>query len=162
VGYVAGLRISSKMLYETPDNHGHDVDLSVFKCESCQRAAKTDGFCEKCQFGFIRKQVYFSAFTYQIAKGAPRNPWEISCPACQRNMVEGGWCDSCGVGMIGNVAVRDRKGLAAALPAFQRLQLAIKHIDTCEICAVAMYSNGMCPKCQIIFQDGKPVKEKTP
>ena len=162
VGYAASVRIESRMLYETLDNHGHDVDPAAMKCESCRKAVQVDGYCDACRIGFVRKQAYFSAVTYHLAKGEAKDPSLISCPTCRKNMQDGGWCGTCKVGMLGNVVVKEEKGYEEASQALRRLRIALLHLGECESCAVAMFTNGMCPHCRLSYKDGKRVNAPSP
>lgn len=56
--------------------------------------------------------------------------------------------------MVGNVAVSDRKGFEQAIVEFNRLKLAVSRLAGCKWCALATYSNGMCPFCRIQYHDG--------
>ncbi len=162
VGYVASLKIESWMLYETLDNHGHDIDPKIIPCESCKKAVEVDGFCDACRIGYVGKQSYFIPLTYYVAKGEAKDPSQIKCVTCRKSMEGGGWCETCKVGMVGNVAVKDRKGYEEADQAFRRLRLAVSHLKECETCAVAMFMNSLCPKCRITYEDGKPVTASSP
>src|SRR5580765_7031625 len=35
-GYVGGVKVTSRWLYETIDAHGHQLDLTTFTCPSCR------------------------------------------------------------------------------------------------------------------------------
>jgi len=154
VGYVAGLRIQSRLLFDTLDNHGHDVDGSAISCSSCKRALAADGFCQACGMGFIHNQGYFSPLTYWLAKGKAIEISTTTCRTCREDAATGGWCEACQRGMLGGVAISDRAGFEQALPAFRRLKLATSYTGPCRFCAVALYSNGMCPFCRLTYQDG--------
>jgi len=154
VGYIAGLKIPSKMLFEVLHNHGHDVDRRFILCDSCRKEIDVEGFCEKCRIGYIEGQAYFSMLAYQLARGKAKRPEQITCETCERNVEKPGWCDKCKVGMLGNVVIADRRDFEAALPEFRRLLLGLAHLNKCESCAVAIATNGMCPDCRIVYQDG--------
>ncbi len=62
-GYVGSVQVKSKWLFDALDAHGHDVDLSTFKCNSCREAIESDGFCEQDRIGFVGGQAYFSRLT---------------------------------------------------------------------------------------------------
>ncbi len=157
-GWIAGLKIPSKLLFTTID-HGHEVGENVLRCESCRQAVKSDGFCDLCKTGFHKGKIYFSPFTHQLAKGVRVTPGEISCEICLRNMEEGGWCENCKRGIFGNVAITQREHFDEAAAAFRRLKLGLAHLDKCELCGIAMYANGMCPKHRLVYKDGKGTPE---
>lgn len=157
-GFVAGLKIPSKLLFTTID-HGHEVGENILRCESCRQAIKSDGFCTLCQTGFFQNKLYLSSFTHCLAKGTRISRAEITCPTCIRNMEEGGWCDSCKRGIFGNVAVIQREHFDEAAAAFRRLKIGLSHLDKCELCGIAMYANGMCPKHRLVYKDGRGAPE---
>ena len=39
VGYVAGVKIKSHLLFEDLDAHGHQFDPAMIECESCHQAS---------------------------------------------------------------------------------------------------------------------------
>lgn len=157
-GWVAGLKIPSKLLFTTID-HGHEIGGDSLRCDSCNRAIETDGFCPLCQVGFFQKKIYLSSFTHCLAIGTRIDRKEISCAKCLRHMEEGGWCETCKRGIFGNVAVTKREFFDDAASAFRRLKLGIPHLDQCELCGIAMYANGMCPKHRLVYKDGKGTPE---
>lgn len=157
-GFVAGLKIPSKFLFTTID-HGHEIGENVLRCESCRQAQKSDGFCPLCQIGFFKNKLYLSSFTHCLAKGTRFDRKEITCPLCLRHMDEGGWCMTCKRGIFGNVAVTQREHFDDAAAAFRRLKLGLAHLEKCELCAIAMYANGMCPKHRLVYKDGKGTSE---
>jgi len=157
IGYVAGLKISSKLLFTTID-HGHEIPSDT-RCETCKKAIPVDEFCNACQVGYYQRKIYYSSFTHCLVKGVRVNREQVSCAACLRNMEEGGWCDVCKRGIFGNVSVMQQAHFDQAVASFRRLKLGLAHLDQCELCGIAMYSNGMCPKCEIIYKNGKPTTE---
>lgn len=158
-GWIAGLKIPSKLLFTTID-HGHDINLDLMRCESCKKAAKIDGFCPLCRYGYYKNKLYLSPFTHFLATGTRISRSEISCPTCLRNMDEGGWCETCKRGIFGNVAVTQRENFDESAAAFRRLKLGLAHLDKCELCGIAMYSNGMCPKHRLVYKDGVGTPEQ--
>ena len=157
IGYVAGLEIRSRDLFETLDTHGHQVDPHRLGCAQC-RDAHPDGYCEEHHRGFVDGLTYFSTLTYQLAKGHARNSSEITCPTCRNNSESHGWCSKCEVGMVGNVEIRDRKDFQVASGEYDRLLQAKEAAVRCEMCAVAMIYDGECPACKITYKDGEPLK----
>ena len=160
VGYVAAVRIPSRLLYDALDAHGHDVDPATFTCASCRRAIETSGFCDADRVGFVNGQAYFSRLTYEQARGERVDPGQISCRDCKRHAQDSGWCKRCGRGWIGNVAVRDRAAYERAALAADQVRAAVKVIPRCERCAVAMVTSTECPLCRILYVDGKPAAGK--
>ncbi len=156
VGYLASVRITSEMLFEALDAHGHDFDPAAITCLTCQKAMTDGGYCDQCRMGFVHGQAYLSRLTYHLARGEARDPKGIACPKCRKNSQQAGWCDDCKIGMIGNVATADKKEYEDTLREFQRLLKAIQMIPRCESCAVAMFTGGTCPSCKISYKDGKP------
>lgn len=158
VGYLASVRLESKMLFETLDAHGHDIDPSRFQCETCKAAIKSGGFCDSCRMGFVRGQAYLSRLTYHLARGVAHDPSTLECANCRKLSQSLGWCDRCKVGFIGNVAIADKAEFQRAAPEFQRFLDARKMLSTCETCAVALFAGGYCPICKKSYADGKPVE----
>lgn len=156
-GYLAGVRIKSEFLFEVLDAHGHDIDPSAIRCDSCKEARKSNGFCEKCRRGWIDNKLYMSRLTYHLTKGEPRILSDIKCAACRNDAAKGGWCEKCRVGMVGNVAITDKTDFDHALTAYRRLLDAVQMLDRCEMCAVALMSDGRCTKCNKTYKDGKVV-----
>jgi hypothetical protein len=155
VGYVAGVRIESELLYEEIDAHGHDIDPARIECKSCQEALKADGFCEKCRMGFVHKQAYLSRLTYYVARGETKDVATIACPGCTKNSERHGWCDACEVGMVGNVAFKLKTEFEQAAKAYDVLREAVATVQRCLTCAVAMVIDGRCPACKVAFRDGR-------
>jgi len=157
IGYVAGVPIECKILFETLDAHGHELVLSAIDCPDCQAAIRTDGFCEKCRIGWVHNLAYFSRLTYHLAKGTPSDPARISCLACRRNARKYGWCDSCGAGMIGNVAIRNRNDFAGGCRGYDLMMSAIEASKRCEVCALVILTDTSCFRCKKQYKDGKVV-----
>lgn len=157
VGYVAGVPIKCKTLFEGLDAHGHEVVISSIKCPTCQAAIASDGFCEKCRIGWYRRQAYFSRLTYHLAKGTPRDASTIRCAVCRKNAEKYGWCEMCGVGMIGNVAVRNRADFEGGCRGYDLMMCAVAASSRCANCALCMLTDMSCFFCKIAYKDGKPV-----
>jgi hypothetical protein len=150
------------MLYELLDAHGHDIIPDSIECQSCQAALKTDGLCEECRWGFVDKKLYFSPLTYYLARGEVKDVATLTCRSCAANAAKlrlpldpNRWCDRCGIGMVGNVAFKDKKEFDAASRELDRLLRANRIADHCEFCAMALFQDTTCPKCNIAYQDGK-------
>lgn len=150
-GYVASIRIPSRVLFEVLDAHGHDIDPDRLWCETCTSTFKTGGFCERCGIGFFKKQAYLSRLAWSVATGVVREPSTIECATCRKNAADHGWCESCGVGMVGNLALESRADMEKAAEAFSRLRRALRALARCEACAVATFAGGRCPFCRISY-----------
>lgn len=160
VGYVAGQRISSKILFETLDAHGHDVNIDGMTCDSCLTALPVSGYCDSHRIGFVENKAYFSMLTYSLAKGGKaRDVSNITCTTCRNNSQDHGWCQECQVGMVGNVAFTDRNEYSNAVEQFSILITAIDKTNDCEMCACAMIFDSRCHTCKISYQDGQPISD---
>ena len=162
VGYVASIPIRSRMLYDSLDAHGHQVDLTSFHCDVCQKAIRTDGVCEEHTVGFVNKQAYFTRIAYELARAVYLEPSEIECPECRRNAASSGWCARHNVGMIGGFAMRDEAGWRVAARLAGVLRIAAKKVAECERCALAMAYDSDCPYHRIWYKDGKPIPPPPP
>jgi hypothetical protein len=162
IGYVAGVQVRSKLLFETLDAHGHQVDLSTFSCPSCRRAIEMEGFCDEHKVGFVSKLAYFSRLTYELARGTVLDPAGISCAVCRRNAQGHGWCGKHRVGMAGPFAIRDRDAFQRVEKAIGILEIANEAAIRCEHCAMAIVTNTFCPVHRIVYKDGKALKMSPP
>jgi hypothetical protein len=160
VGYVAGVRIESRYLYEVLDAHGHQIDPASLECASCRAAYERDGFCSVCKTGYVRGEAYFSRLTYEIARGTRRVPADLTCPVCRANAKSHGWCETCGKAMIGNVAISSRQAYEHVVEAIRILQLANAEAQRCEHCAAAIVTDTECPLCRIRYKNGKAVARR--
>ncbi|MBI4719551.1 MAG: hypothetical protein HY763_17275 [Planctomycetes bacterium] len=155
VGYVAGHRIPSQLMYEVLDAHGHEIDAQRLTCETCRKAIAEDGYCSTCRMGFIGGQAYLSRLTYYVARGSVVEPAELSCSACRAHYSSTGWCAACGVGIVGNVRYRNLTDFEAAAGEYRRLVAAVARLAECEKCAVASLTDGLCTKCGKAFRNGR-------
>jgi len=73
VGYVASLKIESLMLYETLDNHGHDVDPKIIRCESCKKAVRSTAFAKRAGSGTSESKPILSLSRTNWPKERPRS-----------------------------------------------------------------------------------------
>ena len=162
VGYVAGLRIESPLLYEAAHTHGHPMDPAEMQCESCRAAMAGDGRCEQCDIGWVDNEAHFTTLSYQVAKGRTRDIDELTCPRCHQNGHSFGWCEECARGMVGNVEILDRGDYEKSVEAFQKLLLARQEVDRCEVCAVAICNDGKCMRCNIEYRGGRPFLGDSP
>ena len=157
VGYLAGIPVHSKLVFEQMDAHGHVLDLRTFQCETCQRAIRTDGFCAQDSVGFVKGLAYFSRLTYELARGERTPSAGITCRNCRKNAEKQGWCDRCKIGRIGPVAIRDRVAYEQAAQAATLLRAANAAAIRCDPCGVAVLTSAQCPICRTTYKDGKPV-----
>ncbi|MHC5008247.1 MAG: hypothetical protein ACYTGF_12900 [Planctomycetota bacterium] len=165
VGYVASVEVRSRMLFETLDAHGHEINPGSIECRSCQAALEIDGFCEECRWGFVDKKLYFSRLTYFLARGEVRDVSKLTCRTCTINagktklpLDPNRWCDQCKVGMVGNTAYKDRKEFDAASRELRRLLQSIRAAGACEYCGVTLFMDSTCPECNITYKGGKKVE----
>lgn len=163
-GYVAGHRVENARLFETVDPHGHHVTIESLDCESCQLAARSDGFCDACRVGFVNRVAYFTRLTHGLAQGQAIDPASLTCAACQAHAASSGWCEPCNRGMVGNVALANRATFDRAAEEYQVLLTAIDRVGTCELCACAMVVHTTCPRCRISYAraDSHPRPEDGP
>jgi len=160
VGYIGGLKIPSKMLYEEIDPHGHDIDPKRIQCLSCRAAIAKDGFCRVCNIGFVHGQAYLSKLAYRLALGRRIDPDKLTCPVCRTNAQSYGWCEKCGKGFVGAFLFTDKATFEAAVAARKIIEAAVRELKHCKFCAAAIVCNGYCPRCKKRFCDGHVVTEK--
>ena len=160
LGYVAGIKISSKLLFEEIDAHGHDIRPESIECKTCQVALKFSGFCKKCRMGFVQGQAYLSPLTYQLAKGTKKSLGEMSCTKCKKNAAAYGWCGTCNTGMVGHVAITNKTDYAKAVAAYDILKSAVRALARCEMCAISIIYDGRCDRCNLSYRNGSKVANK--
>lgn len=158
VGYVAAVPIRSRDLFEAIDAHGHDVNTESFDCEGCKQAIRTEGFCPKCKVGFVHEQAYFSKLTWLLGMGEVRPADSLHCDTCRKHVEKPGWCDHCKLGMVGHFAYRDKNRFDEAVKAYGSLQKAIKTVDQCPSCAIAIAVDRSCHHCKKSYEDGELVE----
>ena len=156
-GYVGGVKVTSRWLYEFADAHGHELDLSTFTCPTCRAAIATNGFCDIHRVGFVNRLAYYSLLTYELGKGEARHPSTITCATCRKNSETRGWCAKSGVGMIGPFAIRNRRDFDRAVAALDIFLVANEAARKCNYCAGAILKDSECPVCKIRYKDGKAV-----
>lgn len=157
VGYVAGLEIRSRFLYEVLDPHGHTIILEEVQCDTCREALKSHGFCSAHRMGYVGGRAYLTPLTYYLARGKPIDPASLSCPICRKHTQGIGWCDRDQRGIVGYTALDDRQEFEELSKAYQILQAAIQKSASCERCAGAMMADGYCAIHRIKYKDGSPV-----
>lgn len=147
-GYLAGIRIPSRRLFEVLDAHGHDYDPKLIACESCRKAIAKEDYCDECRRGYRGGLLYMSRISYEVARGNREDPSKIACERCRTNAATFGWCDKCKIGRIGTIVAADRPGYEAAAVDTERLIQAIGQLKPCESCAIAHFTKGYCPACR--------------
>lgn len=157
VGYVVGVRIESRLLFDGMDAHGHTVEIDKVECPACQAAMKSDSFCDACRIGWVSTQAYFSRLTYHLGKGRSMDVPRMTCAACRKNAEKYGWCDACGVGMVGYVALKARSDFDGACRGYDLMLAAIDTSRRCDRCAIAQITDTECPNCRITYKDGQAV-----
>jgi hypothetical protein len=154
-GYIGGVKVTSRWLYEYIDAHGHALNLTTFTCPECRAAIASGGFCETHHLGFVNKMGYFSRLTYELGKAEAKPPSAIACRTCRKNAQTHGWCAKSGVGMIGPFAIRNRQDFDLAEAALERFMIANEASKRCNYCAGAILTDSECPVCKIRYKDGK-------
>jgi hypothetical protein len=154
-GWIAGIKITNAMLFDTMDAHGHDIDPSSLVCKACRADWDDNGFCDEHRMGFVDHRAYFSRLTFALAQGTPRARQQITCPTCRANAERYGWCDACGIGMIGNVQFTDRAIWQSAIGPFESLLAAIAYDGSCPACPSAIALDTTCPVCFTTYRAGK-------
>jgi hypothetical protein len=157
IGYVAGLEIRPRFLYEVLDPHGHDVDPKAMRCEVCRRALKSHGYCPAHRMGYVGGRAYMTPLTYYLARGRPVDPGRLSCPICREHTRGIGWCDRDRVGIVGTTALDNREEFEELSKAYRILVAAIEKSKSCERCSGAMVADGYCAIHRIKYADGLPV-----
>ena len=155
---MAGVEVKARILFETLDAHGHEVDLSTFPCPACRRAIETEGFCDEHKVGFVAKLAYFSRLTHELARAKVVEPSTIACSACARNARTRGWCSKHRLGMAGHFAIADREAYARVDKSLGILQVANEAATRCEYCATAIVTDTFCPVHRIKYREGKAQK----
>jgi hypothetical protein len=157
VGYVAGLEIRSRFLYEVLDAHGHDIDPKAVRCEACKAALKSHGYCHAHRMGYVGGHAYMTPLTYYLARGRRVDPASITCPICRQHMQGIGWCEKDQVGIVGFTALDSREEFEELTKAYQILVAAIEKSSSCERCSGAMVADGYCAIHRIKYANGSPV-----
>ncbi|MBU0638008.1 MAG: hypothetical protein KKB50_04025 [Planctomycetes bacterium] len=158
-GYVAGVKIGSKKLYDALA--AKEIKADAMSCKGCKGAYDKNGQCGHCQVGFVDKQAYRSRVAYHLALGQAKDPAKIKCDSCKLAAKSHGWCGGCQVGLAGNRAYKDKQEYESAVKAHEILVAAAKAAEKCEACAVAMVTDGKCQAHDLKFADGKPETEKS-
>ena len=146
-GFVAGLTIESKNLFEALDAHGHVIDSSGITCDSCLGALSEDGFCDLHRWGYVDGKMYVSDLTWSLALGTIDEPDQLTCAQCRADCDHRGWCESCGVGHVGPVRFASREDYDRAVRQQDRLELALITLKRCEECSMRTFYGGVCGIC---------------
>jgi RNA polymerase subunit RPABC4/transcription elongation factor Spt4 len=153
-GYAYTQLITSRVLFDAVDAHGHDFDRDVMQCVACKRMMDTGGFCEDCRFGWVDGQAYMSRLTYHLALGEARDVTSLACASCRDLVGTVGSCEGCSGAWVGNVFFVDPNDHEAAVHEFERLQVATEVSARCETCAMLVLVDGKCPYCKVEYFDG--------
>jgi len=158
IGYVAGLPIRGRLLYELVDSHGHDIDATRLPCEKCRTGRDSSAFCETCGVGLVSGKAYLSKLGFALARGIVTSAADVKCALCKKNLTDHGWCDACRRGAIGNTLIPDKNLYTQAAAEWSRLKNALPFLPRCEWCAIASFTDTRCPNCRLDFRDGRPVE----
>lgn len=151
VGYAAGLRITSALLFEAMDTHGHEIKPETMRCPGCRAAVASDGLCEFCHMGFVNKRLFFTPLTYLLALGKVVEVSTIECPTCSNSVTKPEWCAPCQRGIVGNVQFAKQTLFKPAVVEYQRLRAAVKKLTECEDCSIGIFMKARCIRCKIDY-----------
>ena len=156
-GKAYGVDMTSQKLFDALE--GHKVESAdAIKCGGCKEAVAKDGTCDHCKVGSVANTLYHSMVAYRLAKGAYLSADKApTCDACKVANADNGFCSGCSVGFVANRLHKDKESYTAALASFKTLTKASKTAEKCELCAVAMVTDGACDACKVSFKDGNPV-----
>lgn len=156
-GKIFGLDVASKEVFAALA--GTPVDPAKTQCDGCKAAIEANGVCKKCNVGIANGKAYKSMFAYKLAKGLPAQPSMVegkdACPGCKAAFKDKGFCSSCNTGFVGGRMYLDKNEYEGAKTALATINSAMDAGKKCEGCAVAMLTDGTCPKCKSSFKDGK-------
>jgi len=156
-GYMAGLEVRSRFLYEVLDAHGHDIIPAEVKCETCRKALQEDGYCPIHKMGFVHGEAFLSPLTYHLARARPIDPATLTCRTCRKHARGIGWCDKDHVGIAGSFALDDRREFDELANAYTILLAAVDMSRKCETCAGAIITDGYCAVHRVKYDGGRPV-----
>jgi len=151
VGYAAGLKITSALLFEAMDTHGHEIKPETMRCPGCQAAVASDGLCDLCRMGFVNERLYFTPLTYLLALGEVIDVAAIECPTCRRSADDPKWCAKCDRGVVGNVRFDKRELFEPAVVEYRRLRIAVAKLEECEDCSIGIFMKARCIRCKIDY-----------
>lgn len=154
VGYVAGVSVHSRRLFNALDLHGHEVYVDKTACPACRKAINRSDFCAACQMGFINGKGFFSRLCYVMAKG------NIAVLRSEDDLFSG-WDERNNAGRVGNRSFRKKSDYDEMRFWIKVLQRADEKAKQCEYCAVAMIANRHCHICKVFYGNGKAVERNT-
>ena len=155
-GQIFGVKLASQKLYESLA--GKEIDAANIKCAGCKTAVETSGKCEHCKVAMANGRVYHSMVGHTLAKGMPVTAKKAAkCGGCKTAHKENGFCKHCRVGFVAGRVFAAKKVYEAATKAFETLAKAVETAPKCEVCAVAMVTDGRCDSCDVSFKDGKKI-----
>jgi len=156
-GYVAGVEVRSRFLFEVLDTDGHAIVPADVTCGTCREALRNDCYCPIHRMGYVRGEAFMSPLTYHLARARAVSPATLPCPTCRKHARGIGWCDKDRVGIAGGFAFDDRDEFEAFRKEYALLLEAVRMSATCETCAGAMITNGYCRVHRLTYRDGRPV-----
>lgn len=74
IGFIAGVRVPSFVLFEALDDEGHEIEPTFLECEACRTAAAANGICSEHGWGIADGRIYGSLLTYYLACGDFADP----------------------------------------------------------------------------------------
>jgi hypothetical protein len=152
-GIIAGVRVPPA-LWDVIDPGGHNLDPAGIRCSECLSAFVNDGYCPRSHIGYVDGRAYVSRLSYLLAKDGQHVEVLPSCATCRAHISEPGWCDHCGRGIVGTLAIRNHADFNEILMERERLIAAVRLASRCDLCAVAFFTHGRCPRCRIDYKDG--------
>jgi hypothetical protein len=135
----------------------------------CAGIASGTGWCSACNVGFVGSVRVPSASLFEMIDphGHDLDPAGISCSTCMNALETSAFCERCGIGYVDGRAYVSRlayliargepEDSSALETEFNRLNVAIERLSDCDLCGVASFADGRCPRCRIHYQDGVPV-----
>ncbi len=156
-GAMFGVPIKSAKLYKSLE--GAEVkDQSKVTCPGCKTALTKNGSCSHCRVAFNDGKVYHAVVSYTLSKGAKVDAQGLKCGGCAKALKKDNFCSACDGGFVGGLAFHGKKLFDQAKEAMGVLKVAAKSASKCEVCAVAMVTDGQCDKCKVQFKGGKKVE----
>ncbi len=156
VAFVGGVRLPSANFYEVLDAHGHEVNPETIRCPVCREAQAAGGYCERDRIGYVNGRAWVERLNYLLALGTPIDVSELTCGTCREHAAGAGWCATHGVGWIGPLSFTDDAVFLEAWAERKRLAESAERIATCEGCAIASFTLGRCPMCNIHYGEVGP------
>ena len=161
---LAGLagETGSRVLAGPVGAHHHGTTSEICVCET---ARAQNGWCAKCEVGFVASVKISSESLFEMMdpRGHEVDLTQGTCSTCPAAMKSDGFCGRCKMGYVDGRAylsplaylmaqgdTADPEKLAAE---YRRLRVAVDRLNECELCAVALFADGRCPRCNIFYRD---------